>query len=160
MLVVSNLQSQIIPNADYSKMLSKSDDFPNNVVDRLTSEGFELMYESNELTTINLTYTLKKNDPYFYNVIIQRRGSIRNVVLTFNNNTAEYNRLSSYITKKMVKQPKSKNGDARYTFYKDASGIYFGIFADEATDNSKTYQINILNFSAYKEYYLKDLTGK
>lgn len=146
------LQSQIISNTDYSKMLSNGDEFPNNVVKRLDTEGFDLMYESNELTTINLTYTLKKNDPYFYNIIIQRRGSIRNVVLTFNNNSAEYTRLSSEIVKKMVKQPKSKNGDSRITYYKDANNIYFGVSADDANG---TYQISIANFSAYKEYYLK-----
>ncbi len=60
----------------------------------------------------------------------------------------------------MVKQPKSKNGDSRYTYYKDANNIYFGIFSDKATDDSKSYQISIANYSAYKEYYLKSIYDK
>jgi hypothetical protein len=155
-IFAANLQSQIISVSDYSKILLNGDEFPDNIVKRLESEGFDLMYQNSELTQINLTYTLKKNDPYFYNIIMQRIGSVRNVVLTFNNNTAEYTRLSSEIIKKMVKQPKSKNGDSRYTYYKDANNIYFGIFADQSTED-KTYQISIANFSAYKEYYLKSV---
>ena len=60
----------------------------------------------------------------------------------------------------MIKQPKSKLGDYRITYYKDANNVYFGVNTIEKNDSEQTYQISILNFSAYKEYYLKIVKNK
>lgn len=149
------IKAQTISNLQYSALLMINDNFPDNASKVLDEKGFVMISQEKNNNEMSFIYSLKKYDPYFYRITLRKMGGMQDILLMFNENSkiTEYDPFIKNIKEFMTLQPKTKNGDSRFTVYKDNNDFYYAYYSDL---KGQSYMISIMNYSSYYRFYVKD----